>query len=55
LTSLFDPDALLDQSFELVDDGNTRDGDYCYVRVIQPDGGMAWSSLVWIGVAGGRH
>jgi hypothetical protein len=41
--------APLDQVFEFVDRGETRSGDYYYVRVTQVDGAMAWSSPWWVG------
>ena len=41
----------LDQSFEFTDDIEPERGDYYYLRVRQMDGGMAWSSPIWVGGA----
>jgi hypothetical protein len=41
--------AALDQSFEWSDAGSAAPGDYYYLRVLQVDGGMAWSSPWWVG------
>ncbi len=38
----------LDESFA-IDDESPRQGDYYYVRVLQADNGLAWSSPVWVG------
>jgi hypothetical protein len=38
--------------FRFIDDSPAEDGEYYYVRVMQKDGGMAWSSPVWV-VRGG--
>lgn len=38
----------LDESFA-IDDESPRQGDYYYVRVLQADDGLAWSSPVWVG------
>lgn len=35
--------------------GERRRGDYYFVRLRQIDGGMAWSSPVWIGGFSKRH
>lgn len=42
-------EAPLDREFEFVDDDATGQGDKYYVRVTQLDGGMAWSSPIWVG------
>ena len=39
----------LDQKFEFVDSDSPKPGDYYFVRVKQLDGGMAWSSPIWVG------
>ncbi|HTM48078.1 MAG TPA: DUF3604 domain-containing protein [Bryobacteraceae bacterium] len=41
--------ASLDQVFEYTDHDNPQPGDYYYLRVTQVDGGMAWSSPMWVG------
>jgi hypothetical protein len=39
----------------LVEDASpAADGDYLYARVMQEDGGMAWSSPIWLSVDGAR-
>lgn len=38
-----------DRTFRFVDAKDPRDGDNYYVRVVQADGGAAWSSPAWIG------
>lgn len=38
-----------DRTFRFVDELEPKDGDYYYIRVVQADGGMAWSSPVWVG------
>jgi hypothetical protein len=38
-----------DRVYRFVDDSPPTRGDYYYVRVVQTDGGMAWSSPAWIG------
>ncbi len=38
-----------DRTFRFVDRQNPRDGDNYYIRVVQADGGAAWSSPAWIG------
>ena len=42
-------ESKLDHEFEFTDADDPRQGDYYFVRVRQLDGGMAWSSPVWIG------
>ena len=42
-------DSALDHEFEFTDTDSPRQGDYYYVRVKQLDGGMAWSSPIWVG------
>lgn len=37
-----------DRSFEFVDKSASKSGDSYFVRVVQTDGGMAWSSPAWI-------
>jgi hypothetical protein len=44
-----DPGAAMEQTFEFSDHEPVRPGDYYYVRVRQLDGGMAWSSPIWVG------
>lgn len=39
----------LDQAFEYSDHDDPKPGDYYYVRVVQVDGAMAWSSPFWVG------
>lgn len=39
----------LDREFEFVDQDPVGQGDSYYVRVTQLDGGIAWSSPVWVG------
>ncbi|MAE67918.1 MAG: hypothetical protein CMJ18_27000, partial [Phycisphaeraceae bacterium] len=48
-------DATSDHAaFEWSDPEPAKDGDYCYVRVIQRDGNRAWSSPTWVwGVGSG--
>jgi hypothetical protein len=46
---LVNPVAPLDQSFEFTDAVAPEEGDYYYVRVLQSDSAMAWSSPVWMG------
>ncbi|MBW2370880.1 MAG: DUF3604 domain-containing protein [Deltaproteobacteria bacterium] len=41
-------DAPLDRHFAFTDDSKAQEGDYYYVKVRQANGGMAWSSPVWI-------
>ena len=41
-------DGETDVSFEVEDQGQ-RQGDYYYVRVVQADDAIAWSSPVWVG------
>lgn len=36
--------------WEYIDHGDAQNGDYYYVRLIQSDGEMAWSSPVWISI-----
>jgi hypothetical protein len=48
---VIDPQAPLDQEFAFRDTGETKPGDYYYVRVSQLDGGRAWSSPFWVGRA----
>lgn len=43
------PAAAPDRSFRFVDRRDPHDGDNYYVRVVQADGGAAWSSPAWIG------
>lgn len=43
------PTTERDRKFQFADEQATFDGDYYYVRVTQADGGMAWSSPVWMG------
>jgi hypothetical protein len=43
------PTLVRDRTFRFVDRGAVRDGDNYYVRVVQSDGGMAWSSPGWVG------
>ena len=38
----------LEQHFSFTDNG-TRQGDYYYLRVVQSNDGIGWSSPVWIG------
>ncbi len=44
-----DPDAALDREFEFLDEDRVGQGDSYYVRVTQLDGGIAWSSPIWVG------
>ena len=44
-----DPDATLDREFEFLDTDPVGQGDSYYVRVTQLDGGIAWSSPIWVG------
>jgi hypothetical protein len=44
-----DPDVPLEQTFEFVDEDSPQRGDYYYIRVRQTNGGMAWSSPIWVG------
>ncbi len=44
----FNPDAPREVSFEFTDSGATQ-GDYYFVRVVQVNDAMAWSSPVWVG------
>jgi hypothetical protein len=46
---VIDPESNLDQGFNWTDLGQTRPGDYYYLRVTQIDGGRAWSSPFWVG------
>ena len=39
----------MDVEFEYTDTESAEEGDYYYVRVTQLDGGMAWSSPIWVG------
>jgi len=43
------PAADMDRAFRFVDVKDTADADNYYVRVVQADGGVAWSSPAWIG------
>jgi hypothetical protein len=43
------PRGPMDGSFEYVDRGTPRPGDYYYLRVSQVNGARAWSSPVWVG------
>jgi hypothetical protein len=49
VVQLVPDDAPLDQDFEYVDLDDPEPGDYYYLRVRQSDGGMAWSSPIWVG------
>ncbi|MBI3681058.1 MAG: DUF3604 domain-containing protein [Acidobacteria bacterium] len=42
-------DTPMDAAFEWVEQGQTRPGDYYYVRVRQRNGARAWSSPIWVG------
>ena len=44
------------ESLELLaeDAEPARSGDYLYARVVQEDGGLAWSSPVWLETSGDR-
>ncbi len=42
-------DAPKDQGFEFMDIEDPSPGDNYYVRAEQLDGGIAWSSPVWVG------
>lgn len=44
------PSNQVDRPFRFVDRDASRDGDNYYVRVVQADGGMAWSSPAWVGM-----
>lgn len=46
---LIAPEAKLDQEFSYVDAADPQPGDYYYLRVVQVDGSMAWSSPFWVG------
>jgi hypothetical protein len=48
-------DLTLDHEFEFVDTEFPKQGDYYFVRVRQIDGGMAWSSPVWVGGISKRY
>jgi hypothetical protein len=48
-------DLALDHEFEFIDTESPEQGDYYFIRVRQLDGGMAWSSPVWIGGFSKRH
>lgn len=52
---LLKEDVTLDHEFEFIDTESPKQGDYYFVRVRQLDGGMAWSSPVWIGGISKRH
>ena len=39
----------MDVQFDYTDSDSPEQGDYYYVRVTQLDGGMAWSSPIWVG------
>jgi hypothetical protein len=52
---LLKDDAPLDHDINFVDRESPRHGDYYFVRIRQIDGGMAWSSPVWIGGFSKRH
>lgn len=41
--------APLDREFSFADTDAPQSGDYYYVRVVQVDGAMAWSSPIWVG------
>lgn len=43
------PSPERDRKFSFVDETPPVDGDYYYVRVVQGDGGAAWSAPVWVG------
>ena len=46
---LIRPTTIEDRPFQFIDQSNPTDGDNYYVRVVQADGGMAWSSPGWVG------
>ena len=41
--------SLLIHAIDYTDSDSPEQGDYYYVRVTQLDGGMAWSSPIWVG------
>jgi hypothetical protein len=40
---------------DVEDDEAVRTGEYLYARVVQVDGGLAWSSPVWVEAQGGEE
>ncbi len=46
---LISADRPLDQEFVYTDRDDPRPGDYYYLRAVQVDGAMAWSSPIWVG------
>jgi hypothetical protein len=48
---LISADRPLDQEFVYTDREAPRPGDYYYVKAVQVDGAMAWSSPIWVGSA----
>lgn len=42
------PDESPDRKFMYTDKSEVEPGDYYYIKVIQDDGGMAWSSPIWV-------
>ena len=44
----------MDVQFDYTDAESPEQGDYYYVRATQIDGGMAWSSPIWVGGYSGR-
>ena len=47
------PSQERDRVFRFVDERGGADGDNYYVRVVQADGGLAWSSPGWVGAVRG--
>ena len=43
------PSPEMDRTFRFVDERGGADGDNYYVRIVQADGGLAWSSPGWVG------
>ncbi|NWG46578.1 MAG: DUF3604 domain-containing protein [Alphaproteobacteria bacterium] len=41
--------SAIEQRISWTDDGTARDGDVYFIRVLQTDGGIAWSSPFWVG------
>lgn len=48
------PSSERDRTFRFIDESGGADGDNYYVRIVQADGGLAWSSPGWVGEVRGR-
>ncbi|HIG27640.1 MAG TPA: DUF3604 domain-containing protein [Verrucomicrobiales bacterium] len=46
---IIQPKGSLDQSFSFEDNESPEPGDWYYLKILQLDGGLAWSSPFWVG------